>query len=378
MTRPSASTRSAVRCGRAVCPPGEVSEISTTSHAEVIGPTRVPSLPTSSRGSQCSAKIRSTPSMAPSATMSIAPPGCTSSAGWKIEPDPPRQRRRTRQREPGAEQHRGVRVVAAGVHDVRRRRGERQPRRLVQRESVDVGAQGHAARAAAHVADQTGAAGQGARLEAGRRQQAADQGRGAVLGAAQLRRGVQGTTPGDDLGPVQCQPRVQPCRTAACAHVDDRGTGGRHDGRVLLQDRHRTPPPLDSSWCISSYSSPGRRCSKQIRPTSRNARRGVADLLRTGTRHVMNGRTRDDERGLPPFVAPVPASSSVPTSTTRRARRRPVREQTDRRTPECNAPGPPSHPGRNGPAPRPSAGPEASRPERLATMAPCIRTTSSA
>ena len=83
MTRPSASTRSAVRCGRAVCPPGEVSEISTTSHAEVIGPTRVPSFPTSSRGSQCSAKIRSTPSMAPSATMSIAPPGCTSSAGWK-------------------------------------------------------------------------------------------------------------------------------------------------------------------------------------------------------------------------------------------------------------------------------------------------------
>ena len=61
----------------------------------MIGPTRVPILPTSSRGSQCSAKIRSTPSIAPSATTSIAPPGCTSSAGWKIS--------RTRPGSPGAD-----------------------------------------------------------------------------------------------------------------------------------------------------------------------------------------------------------------------------------------------------------------------------------
>ena len=122
---------------------------------------------------------------------------------------------------------------------------------------------------------------------------------------------------------------------------------------VLLQDRHRTPPPLDSSWCISSYSSPGRRCSKQIRPTNRNARRGVADLLRTGARRVVNGRTRDDERGLPPFVAPVPASSSVLTSTTRSS-------------------APPTHPGTDRP-PHPSVqrtGPAVpSRPERSCSAA---------
>ena len=184
--------------------------------------------------------------------------------GLEDQPDTAGQRGRARERETGAQHHRGVGVVPARVHDVRHRRGERQPGGLVQREGVDVGAQRHAAPPMAHVTDQAGAVGEGARLEACGGQQPADHRRGAALGPAQLRRGVQLPTPGDDLGPVQRQPGVQPRRTAARAHVDNRGAGGRHSGRVLLQDRHRTPPPLDSPWCISPYSSPGRRCTKQI------------------------------------------------------------------------------------------------------------------
>ena len=83
MILPRAKTRSAVRCGRAVWPPGPVTLTLILSQAAVIGPARVPILPTSSRGSQCRAKIRSTEAMPPAAMTSMAPPG-TSSAGWKI------------------------------------------------------------------------------------------------------------------------------------------------------------------------------------------------------------------------------------------------------------------------------------------------------
>ena len=62
--------------------------ISIESAAEVIGPSRTATLPTSSRGSQCRAKIRATPATAPAATASIAPPGISSSAGWKISRTP--------------------------------------------------------------------------------------------------------------------------------------------------------------------------------------------------------------------------------------------------------------------------------------------------
>ena len=49
--------------------------------------------------------------------MSIAPPGWTSSAGWKISRTRPGSVGRAGERETGAEHHRGVRVVPAGVHD---------------------------------------------------------------------------------------------------------------------------------------------------------------------------------------------------------------------------------------------------------------------
>ena len=264
ISSPSASTRSAVRCGRAVWPPGEASSISTTSQAEVIGPVRVPSLPTSSRGSQCRAKIRSTPSTAPSATMSIAPPGCTSSAGWKISRTRPGSAGALASARPapstiavwascpqacmtfGTVEANGSPVASCSGRASMSARSatQRRPWPTSQTRPVPSGSV------------------RGSRPAAVSRP--ADQRRGAALGPAQLRRGVQRPTPGDDLGPVQRQPGVQPRRTAARAHVDNRGAGGRHSGRVLLQDRHRTPPPLDSPWCISPYSSPGRRCTKRI------------------------------------------------------------------------------------------------------------------
>ena len=71
-----------------MCPPGEYSVISIWSAAEVMGPRRTATLPTSSRGSQCRAKIRDTPVIAPAAMASIAPPGISSSAAWKISRTP--------------------------------------------------------------------------------------------------------------------------------------------------------------------------------------------------------------------------------------------------------------------------------------------------
>ena len=58
--------------------------MSTWSQAAVIGPTRRPIVPVSMRGSQCSAKIWSTPSSKPVDITDTAPPGTVSSAGWKI------------------------------------------------------------------------------------------------------------------------------------------------------------------------------------------------------------------------------------------------------------------------------------------------------
>jgi hypothetical protein len=83
MILPSAYTRSAVKCGLAVWPPGPVTFTVSLSQAAVMGPVLVPILPTSSLGSQCNANIRSTDAMPPAASTSIAPPG-TSSAGWNI------------------------------------------------------------------------------------------------------------------------------------------------------------------------------------------------------------------------------------------------------------------------------------------------------
>src|ERR1700757_4090523 len=85
---PMPYTKSAVRCGLDVCPPGEYNVISMESAADVIGPAVTATLPTSNRGSQCSAKILDTPVSTPAAIAPIAPPGISSSAGWKMNRTP--------------------------------------------------------------------------------------------------------------------------------------------------------------------------------------------------------------------------------------------------------------------------------------------------
>ena len=153
--------------------------------------------------------------------MSSAPPGCTSSAGWKISRTRPGSAGADGQREAGAEQHRGVRVVAAGVHHAVDGGRERQAGVLLQRQGVEVGAQRDAAVAVADVADEAGAAGEGAGLETGRRQLPGDQLGGAVLGAAELGCGVDGPAPADDVVTVRGQPGVEPGRAADPAPRSD-------------------------------------------------------------------------------------------------------------------------------------------------------------
>lgn len=73
---------STVRWGRAVCPPGPRTTMSTSSTAAVMAPVLVPTCPAGRVGSQWSATAWSTPSRAPSSMAKDAPPGTTSSAGW--------------------------------------------------------------------------------------------------------------------------------------------------------------------------------------------------------------------------------------------------------------------------------------------------------
>ena len=141
ITVPSPYTRSVVRCGREVCPPGECSVISIVSAADVIGPGRTATRPTASRGSQCSAKIRDTPLIAPAAMASIAPPGISSSAAWKISRTPTGSSGTDASASAGAQQDRGVGVVTARVRHVGHRRRVGRAGALGHRQRVHVGAQ---------------------------------------------------------------------------------------------------------------------------------------------------------------------------------------------------------------------------------------------
>ena len=108
---PSAPTMSWVRCGREVCPPEPVSVMSSWSTAEVIGPTLRASLPTSVRGSQCSAYTSVTSWSTPPSMASSAPPGLVSSAGWKISRTPAGQQVRRRAAGPAPCRRRAGSVV---------------------------------------------------------------------------------------------------------------------------------------------------------------------------------------------------------------------------------------------------------------------------
>ena len=120
MILPRAKTRSAVRCGRAVCPPGPVTRTVILSQAAVIGPTLSPDL----------ADVQ--PRVAvqgedPVNRGDAAGRQHVQRAAWHLlgrledQPDPAGQRpgrRRPGQEQAGAEQHRGVHVMPAGVAGV--------------------------------------------------------------------------------------------------------------------------------------------------------------------------------------------------------------------------------------------------------------------
>ncbi len=125
------------------------------------------------------------------------------------QPHPDRQLGHRGQRECRAEQHRGVRIVAAGVRDVGHHRRERRPGPIGHRQRVHVGPQCDARpMLGAEVADQTGAAGQHLRIEARVGQMRRDELRGAELLPAQLRVGVDVPSPGHHVVVVGGQPGV--------------------------------------------------------------------------------------------------------------------------------------------------------------------------
>ena len=140
-----------------------------------------------------------------------------------------------------------------------------------------------------------------------------DQLGGAALGPAELRYGVERTTPGDDVGArAAASQESSQAGTAARAEVGDGGfgrsasdrcaprarspdttaPGGRSGDRVALTRVHssaRRVPCGPTLWCIYPWCSPGRRCTNRNELVHPNPRRGVADLLRAG-------RPRRDER----------------------------------------------------------------------------------
>ena len=111
-----------------------------------MGPTRRPTSPTSRLGSLCSAKTSSTPFSHPPSMISCAPPGMTSSAGWKISRTPrPADASAVglgREGQAGTQDDGRMQVVAAGVGDAFGGRRPRQGGPLGDREGVEVGAQG--------------------------------------------------------------------------------------------------------------------------------------------------------------------------------------------------------------------------------------------
>ena len=163
--------------------------------------------PTASRGSQCSAKIRDTPVSTPAAIASIAPPGISSSAAWKIS--------RTPTGSSGTD-------ASASAAPSRIAVCASWPQACATLGIVDVygapvrsaiGSASMSARSAirrpvlgAEVADQPGAAGQHLRVEPGVGQPLGDELRGGELLAAQLGVAVDVAAPVDQIVVVCGQP----------------------------------------------------------------------------------------------------------------------------------------------------------------------------
>ena len=172
------------------------------SAAPVIGPTRRPTCPTSSDGSQCRPKAWVTSSSAPAAITSSAPPGMTSSAGWNSSRTRPASGRSWWtwcSAEPGTEQGGGVHVVAAGVGDVVVHAAPRVVGAVGDGQGVEVGPQGDDRPAVgSDVGDQPGLR-QLLHPDALLAQPLGDQVGGALLGPGELGVGVQVAAEVDQL-----------------------------------------------------------------------------------------------------------------------------------------------------------------------------------
>src|ERR1039457_4315971 len=254
---PSAYTRSAVRCGRAVCAPGPVTRTVILSQAAVIGPLLVPTFPTSSRGSQCSAKIRSAEAMPTAARTSREPPGT----------------RLPGQEHPRTQGDGRVHVMPAGVAYVRHGRPVGHLLLVGHRKRVEVGAQGHqraAVRLAADVHQHAGPLGQDDRAQADRGQPERYPPRGPVLVITELRVRVQVPAELDELGLVRGKELVELPQDVTVRHAEP-PQGRRNDPprtrsparRPRLSGRPRPPPP---------HADAGRRRRGPVPSTSSPAR----------------------------------------------------------------------------------------------------------
>ena len=142
----SAKVRSPVRCGRRGVAAGALRRTSSVSAAPVIGPSRRPTWPTSTLGSQCSAKIRLDAVERAELHQVQRAAGHDLLGGLEEQPDPAGQQPagvRLGQGQGGAEQGRGVDVVAAGVGDAGHGAGPRVDRGVLHRQRVEVGPQRH-------------------------------------------------------------------------------------------------------------------------------------------------------------------------------------------------------------------------------------------
>ena len=166
----------------------------------MIGPVRRPTKPTSSEGSQCNASATETPLEQPRLHHVVRSPGHDLLGRLENQPHPARQPvalRDLTERQPDAEQDRGVHIVTAGVADPGHPRAVGNIFGILERQGVQIRAQQHG-RPRGSVTDVAPEPGLGhidvcqqARTQAGLRQKVADDGCGALFGASELGMGVQ-------------------------------------------------------------------------------------------------------------------------------------------------------------------------------------------
>ncbi len=192
------TTGSMLRCGRAAWPPWPVMRIQNRSDAAVTEPATAVIVPT---GRVVSLWAPNTMSQgkrwnSPSSTMTRPPPP-PSSAGWKMKWTVPSKLRGFGKILGGAQQHRGVTVMAAGVHRPCVQTAMFEIIRLLHRQRVHIGANADRALrcAAAQRSNQAGGGDAAGHFDAPGFQLGCDQVAGTVLPEAEFRMRVDVAPP---------------------------------------------------------------------------------------------------------------------------------------------------------------------------------------